>query len=70
MNNIYFSHPDRVCMTYFQHLRFSLYLAKLMFIGSVKAVMHAFIPDIYIHSSSDIISKISLLIKNSGCKEN
>jgi hypothetical protein len=64
-----FTHPKKVCMTYFEHCKLSLYLAKCMFIGFIKALGHAFIPDIFITSSSDISSHITYIINKSGCKK-
>jgi len=65
---IYFVHPTKVCMTYIEHSKFSLYLAKCMFIGCLKAIAHAFIPDIFITSSSDITEHIRDSIIKAGCR--
>ena len=51
-----FNHPSNVCMTYLQHMKLSIELSSLFFIGSIKAFIHAFIPDIYITSSSDLVN--------------
>ena len=41
----YFSHPNSLCMTYRKHLTLSLKYSKLLFIASIKAVIHAFLPN-------------------------
>lgn len=64
---MYFSHPKQVCMTYFEHLKLSLKLCYLLGKGSLKAFIHAFIPDKYITSTSDLVNEISNIIKESGC---
>tara|TARA_Y100000389_G_scaffold102972_1_gene99839 strand:+ start:1107 stop:1223 length:117 start_codon:yes stop_codon:yes gene_type:complete len=38
-----------------------------MFIGSIKAFIHAFIPDVYIASSTKIVNKLQKLIREAGC---
>ena len=64
-----FSHPKKVCMTYFEHMKFSLYLAYKFFIASIIAVVHAFIPDIFLTHSSDIIKLLDNELKNAGCRD-
>ena len=49
----FFTHPSKVCMTYFEHMKLSLYFMKILYIGSIKAFIHAFIPDVL----SDYASK-------------
>ena len=48
-------HLDDVNMTYTEHMKFSLDLSKIFLLASVKAVIHAFIPDVLITSSTDYI---------------
>ena len=71
MKNEYsiFYHPNNVCMTYFEHLTFSLLLSKNFAIGSIKAFIHAIFPNLYITSSTDIVTKLKDNINNSGCKK-
>ena len=65
--NNFFNHPKEVCMTYFEHLKLSLNFSFLMFTGSIKAIIHAFLPDYYIKSTSEINNKITRMIQESGC---
>jgi len=48
-------HLEDVNMTYTEHMNFSLGLSKIFLVASVKAVIHAFIPDVLITSSTDYI---------------
>ena len=57
-----FIHPNSVCMTYFQHMRFSMSISRDMLIGSYKAMVHSIFPNFYIISKT-IINLIRL--KNS-----
>lgn len=63
----HFQHPQAVCMSYFQHCCFSLKLARYFMVGSFKAIVHAFIPNLYITSSSDMIEDVKDEISNAGC---
>ena len=63
-----FNHPSNVCMTYLQHMKLSLELISLFFIGSIKAFIHAFIPDIFITSSTDIVRIANQKMKKVGCR--
>lgn len=65
----FFKHPIKVCMTYKEHCLFSLGVSKQFLEGSYKALVHAFIPDVYITSTSDIVNNISFKLENSGCRE-
>ena len=62
-----FNHPQEVCMTYIQHLKLSINLSFLMFKGSIKAVIHAFIPDLCVTSTTDIHQEIGDILLKNGC---
>lgn len=62
-----FQHPKKVCMTYTEHLFLSLYFSFIMWIGSMQAFVHAFIPDMFITSTTDLAHDIQNIIKRSGC---
>ena len=64
-----FNHPNKVCMTYFKHCKFSLYLSYNFAKASYKAFVHALIPDLYITDSSDTIKKLNQDMQNVGCKD-
>mgnify|MGYP004000071791 CR=1 FL=1 len=44
-------------MGYYYHLRNSLYYSKRFFIASIKAIIHAFIPDLFIDTSNHMNQK-------------
>ena len=56
-------------MTYSEHFRFSINLSKIYFVASFKALVHSFIPNLFITSSTDTQNKIDFLLKNSGCNK-
>ncbi len=65
----FLKHPKDVCMTYKEHMKFSLRLSLIFIDASYKAFIHSFFPNSYITSSSDTSKKINYLLKNSGCKK-
>lgn len=65
----FFKHPQKVCMNYLSHMRFSLYLSSQFAIASAGAFCHAIYPDILITHSSDTISKLSSDMKKIGCRQ-
>ena len=67
--DIYFSHPTKVCMSYFQHMIFSLYICKKLFIGSIHAFIHALYPDWFVTSSSDLVVELQQEMTQVGCKD-
>ena len=64
-----FRHPKKVCMTYFSHMKFSLYLSYKFAIASFTAFVHAFLPDFFITSSSNTVNKVTKEMKKIGCRE-
>jgi len=62
-------HPRSVCMSYKEHMYFSLNLSKLFLVGSLKALVHSFLPSFYITSSSDLQEGVKYLLDNSGCND-
>tara|TARA_A100001015_G_C14756342_1_gene619634 strand:+ start:151 stop:414 length:264 start_codon:yes stop_codon:yes gene_type:complete len=67
MDSTFFQHPREVCMDYLEHCLFSLSLAKLLGIGTFKALVHAFFPGFFITSTSELIKEIKEELDNSGC---
>ena len=62
-----FNHLTLVCMTYVQHLKFSLKLSGLFFYGGACALVHAVFPFILAKKSTIISNMILHDIKHSGC---
>ena len=65
-----FKHPNSVCLTYWEHMKFSFYLSYTFLNASFYAFIHGIYPDIFITHSSDTIKKISEDMKMIGCREN
>ena len=63
----YFTHPNTVCMSYISHAKLSLTFCYKLFSGSVKAFIHALLPNLYITGTSDTVSEIATILENSGC---
>ena len=55
--------PKTVCMDYQTHAKFSLQMAYLFAVGSVKAVVHAILPDFYVSSTIDLVKKFNNIYK-------
>ena len=63
-----FEHPKNVCMTYFTHFKFSMYLSYEFAKASIGAIIHAFHPDILVTHSSDTIARLQSEMKKIGCR--
>ncbi len=65
----YFSHPASVCMSYLEHLIFSMSISARFAVGSVQAFVHALYPDAFITSSSDLVNELQHDMKSVGCRD-
>lgn len=65
-----FNHTKNVCMSYLEHGYFSLTLSLNFGILSLKALIHALIPDLFITSSTDGLMYIQNKINQVGCRDN
>ena len=64
-----FEHPTKVCMTYVEHMLFSLYLSYSFLKASICAFCHAVYPDVFITHSSDTLTTLLADIKDVGCRK-
>ena len=64
----FFHHPNSVCLNYYTHLNFSLYVARTLFIGSFKALIHSIYPDVFITSTSELLVELNNEMKKIGCR--
>ena len=64
---MYYKHLTQVCMTYTEHLKFSLSLSGKFAVGSYRAFVHALVPNLYTTSSSDVISDVAYHMSTHGC---
>jgi hypothetical protein len=62
-----FKHPSRVCMTYIEHFKLSGEMAYVLGAGSIKAIIHAIHPDLFVTSTTDLIQYIQKRLSESGC---
>lgn len=62
------NHLKKVCMTYTQHYLFSMSISVKLFVGSLKAFVHACIPNIFPSSTTLLIQNLDNTIKKTGCK--
>lgn len=65
----FFRHPTAVCMTYWQHARFSLGLALSLGVASLAVVAHAVWPDAFVTHTSDTLVRLRRRMKEVGCHE-
>ena len=65
-----FRHPKNVCLTYTQHLKFSMYLSFEFLKASACAFVHGLIPDLFVTHSSDTIFRLQNEMKKIGCRDN
>mgnify|MGYP006960670606 CR=1 FL=1 len=62
-----FKHPQAVCMSYGTHLCLSLYFSFILWVGSIQAFIHAFLPDTFITSTTDLAHQLQSVLKSAGC---
>lgn len=65
LDNIFLKHPREHKITYIQHSMISLNFAKSFFIASIKAIVHAFIPSLFVTSSTECIKEITIFMDKS-----
>jgi hypothetical protein len=67
--NKFTHHPSNVCMSYLDHMKFSLSLSYLQLKGSMGGFIHAFIPWLHIDTSSRINQEINHKLLKGGCNK-
>lgn len=60
----YFKHPSDVNMTYIEHFKHSMYFSYILLDNSIKAFVHAIIPEFFKTSTTDVNKKLTLLLKS------
>jgi hypothetical protein len=68
IKDFFCSHPKSVCLTYFSHFKLSMTLSVKFAIASFKALIHAFIPSLFITSSTNCVTDINELLIANKCK--
>jgi hypothetical protein len=69
MFDIFTKHPESVCLTYIQHMWFSLGLSWTFGKASISAFVHAFIPSLFKKSSSLYVDYVSKKMLEIGCRK-
>ena len=64
INIYFFNHPRENKLSYMQHFVVSSTLSISFFIGSVKALIHAFIPYLFETSSTDTLRELQDFVDN------
>ena len=64
-----FTHPSNVCMSYLQHWYFAMEMSTRMLYGSITSFVHAFLPDLFITSTTDTVNTIQKRLKEVGCRD-
>ena len=55
-------------MSYIEHMFFSLEMSGYFGLGFLRAIVHAFLPDLCITSTTDITTRIQKRLKETGCR--
>ena len=63
-----FQHPYNVCMSYLEHMFFSLEMSAYFALGFFRAFVHAFLPDLCVTSTTDITTHIQKRLEETGCR--
>ena len=61
--NFEFQHPKNVGMTYVQHFKLSFTCFIILFIASMKALVHCVYPDVFAKSTTKAVEKLHKIIE-------
>ena len=62
--NTFLKHPEEVNMTYTEHFKHSMYFSSILLDSSIKAFVHAIIPEYFKTSTTDVNKKLTILLKS------
>jgi len=63
-----FQHLREIKMDYFEHMFVSLNYSLILFISCIKALIHSFIPDLFVTSTSECIIEINNKLERHNMK--
>ncbi len=64
---LFIEHPKSVCLTYYEHFKLSSYIAYRFADASVKAIIHAVIPGLFVKSSTTTICELNKILLKNRC---
>lgn len=59
MKNIFTEHPHDIGETYFQHLKFAVYIGFNMIVGGLALLIHAIFPFLFLKTGSRLLFKMT-----------
>lgn len=62
-------HPSQVCMTYAVHWKLSMWVAFQFAFAAGQAIVHAFVPDLCVQTSTHALERIGARLAQAGCKK-
>lgn len=69
MLNLFLEHPKSVNLTYLEHAKLSFTLSFKFYMASIKAIVHAIFPFLFIKSSTQMVYDIENQIKTRNNKK-
>ena len=63
IQNPFIKHPKEVGMSYMEHARFALYLARKTFTIAIASVVHAIFPFLFVTYTSSQLNRLNNLLK-------
>jgi len=64
-----FKHLKNSNMNYFEHMLISLNYSFILFVSCLKALIHSFIPDLFVTSTSECIIEINKKLETHNKKD-
>jgi len=64
IRRMFIDHPQSVNESYFEHMRFALGFAGLLFAASLAALLHAIFPAMFEKTASGLVTKLYARIHN------
>ena len=55
-------------MTYTAHCGLALWLSGQLAVASAASFVHAFVPDVFVRTTSQILDKLMRVMRDTGCR--
>jgi len=69
ISETFLKHPRSVCMSYYSHCSFALYMARLHGYGTYVSIVHAFLPWMYSTTVTELNELIKQKLEENGCRD-